>query len=71
MRSRSKEADLKFLFDRLAEVRMSEYELVRARAHLERAEAVADGLVAAGRAIARLYRKLVARPIRRIAASIG
>jgi hypothetical protein len=33
-----------YLFSRLDEVNMSQYDRVRARAHLERAEAIADAL---------------------------
>lgn len=68
---RSKQSDLEFLFSRLDEVRMSERERMRAKAHLARAEAVADFLAAGGRAIARLFEKRIVRPIRKIATSVG
>ena len=58
--------ELEILFRRLDEVRMSERERIRAKAHLERAEAVARLIAGAGKALERLYRKLVVRPLRRI-----
>jgi len=70
MRSR-KQSDMAFLYRRLDEVRMGEYERIRAKAHLERAEAVADFVAAVGARASRLFRKLVVRPVRRVAASIG
>ena len=59
--------ELEYLFQRLNEVRMNEGERLRARAQLERAEAVASLIVATCQAIERLFRKLVVRPIRRLA----
>ena len=60
-----RKSDLDFLFRRLDEIRMSDYERIRAKAHLERAAAVADLLAGAGAAIGRLYRRLFTRPTRR------
>jgi hypothetical protein len=59
--------ELEFMYQRLDEVRLSERERIRARAQLERAEAVASLIVDGGKAIERLFRKLVVRPIRRLA----
>lgn len=69
MKTSRKNSDL--VYRRLDEVSMSEYERMQARAHLERAEAIADFILAGGRAIARLFRRLVVRPLRRVAASVG
>ena len=63
--------ELETLYRRLEEVRMSERDRIRARAHLERAEAIASLFIGGGRALRRLFRRLVLRPIRRIAASAG
>ncbi len=60
-----------FMYRRLDEVRMSDFERMQARAHLERAEAIADLIVAGSRAVSRLFRKLVVRPLRRFAAAVG
>lgn len=62
----SRKSDRSLIHLRLSQVSMGEYERVQAMAHLERAEAVADLLADAGHAIARLYRKLVVRPLRRV-----
>ena len=58
--------ELAFLFKRLDEVRITEPDRIRAKAHLARAEAVADALADAGAALGRLYRKLIVRPLRRV-----
>ena len=68
---RNTKSELEFLYSRLDEVRMSERERMRAKAHLARAEAVADFLVAGAQAVSRLFSKLVIRPILRVAASVG
>jgi nitric oxide reductase activation protein len=60
----SKELDL--LLKRLDEVRMTESDRIRAKAHLARAEAVADAVAGVGPALRRLYRRLVVRPLRRV-----
>lgn len=70
MRSHKK-SDIEFLLRRIDEVRMGEYERMRAKAHLARAEAVADFLVAAAGALGRIFRRLVVRPIRRVTAGVG
>ena len=59
------------LYQRLDEVHMSPRDRMRARAHLERAEAIAELLVGASAAIGRFYRKVVARPLGRIVTHIG
>lgn len=64
-------SDLEYLYARLDQVRMSGHERLRARAHLERAEAVAALIARASDALGRLGRTLVVRPIRRLAASRG
>ena len=66
---RSKE--LESLAHRLDEMRMSDHDRIRARAHLERAEAIADLLAALVGTIRRLFRKRVLRPLRRAVASVG
>jgi len=63
------QSDLEHLYRRLDEIRMSEYERQRAKAHLARAEAAVALIAATGRLIARLFRRLVVRPIRRLAAA--
>ena len=61
--------ELEFLFRRLDRVRMSERDRVLAKAHLERAEAVAALLAGAAKNLRWLYRRLVVRPLRRLAAA--
>ena len=68
---RNTKSEMEFLYRRLDEVRMSELDRMRAKAQLARTEAVADFLAAGGKAVSRLVRKLVIRPIRRFAASVG
>jgi hypothetical protein len=58
------------MYQRLDEVRMSQRERMRARAHLERAEAVAEQLAGAMALLGRLFR-LLARPLRRVFAHAG
>lgn len=62
----STKSDMGLIYLRLSQVSMGEYERIQAMAHLQRAEAVADLLADAGGAIARLYRRLVVRPLRRV-----
>lgn len=50
---RNSKSEIEFLLRRLDEVRISERERIRAKAHLQRAEAVADFLAAAAGAIGR------------------
>jgi hypothetical protein len=61
--------ELEVLFRRLDGIRMSERERIRAKAHLERAEAVAALIAGVVKSLERLFRKLVVRPLRRLAAS--
>lgn len=63
--------ELDFLNARLDEIRMSGHERLRAKASLARAEAVAGLLVAFARALKRLLKALVLRPLRRLTAAIG
>jgi hypothetical protein len=51
---------------RLAEIHMSAHERLRAAAHLERAEAMADGLVWLCNGVSRLFRLVFARPARTV-----
>jgi hypothetical protein len=60
---------LDFLYARLDEIRMSDYERIRAKAQLARTEAVADAIFAIGRGLQTLLKVLVLRPIRRLTAS--
>ena len=63
--------ELELLYQRLDEMRIHEYERISAKAHLARAEALADLLAHAGGAARGLFRRLVLRPLRRFAASAG
>ena len=56
---------------RLDEMRMSGHERLKAKAHLERAEAIAETLAQAAGGIARIARTFVIRPLRRLTASFG
>lgn len=58
--SRNSKSELEFLFGRLDEIRMRDYERIRAKAHLERAHALADLLASARDAIGRLARRVFA-----------
>ena len=55
---------------RLDEMRLSGHERLNAKAHLARAEAIADALAQVAGAIARMARTLI-RPLRRLTASFG
>jgi len=56
---------------RLDAMRISGYERLQAKAHLARAEAIAEALAQIGGSIARVARTLVIRPLRRLTASFG
>ena len=71
VRNRKANDKLDFLNARLDAVRMADYERIRAKAQLARAEAMADLIAAIGRGLRRLLRTLVVRPIRRLTASLG
>jgi len=62
---------LDLLNARLDAIQMADYERIRAKAQLARAEAMADLIAAIGRGLRRLLRTLVVRPIRRLTASLG
>jgi hypothetical protein len=63
--------NLDFFSARLDEVQMSEYERLRAKASLARAEAVADAVVELIGLGKRLLKTLVVRPFRRLMTSAG
>ena len=63
-------ADLAFFNSRLDEMRMSGHARLKAKAHLARAEAIADLIASAATAIAKLFKTSPARP-NRPAASAG
>ncbi len=63
-------ADLAYFNSRLDEIRMNGHECLKAKAHLARAEAMADFLAAAVHGIARLFKVAPTRP-NRPAASAG
>ena len=71
VRNRKANDKLDFLNARLDAVRMADYERIRAKAQLARAEAMADLIAAIGRGLRSLLRTLVVRPIRRLTASLG
>jgi len=71
VRNRKANDKLDFLNARLDAVRMADYERIRAKAQLARAEAMADLIAAIGRGLRRLLRTLVVRPIRLLTASLG
>jgi hypothetical protein len=54
--------DLDFFNRRLDEVRMSGHERLKAKARFAQAEAVADAIVGASQGVARLFKRLTARP---------
>ena len=60
-------SDLEFLNARLDEVRMSDYERLRAKARLAQAEAIADAVAEFINLAKRLLTALILRPIRRLA----
>lgn len=59
------------LYARLDEIRMPSYERLSAKAHLARAEAISDLIVAVVRALKSVAKRLTARRMRRIVARIG
>lgn len=61
---------LTLLDARLDEIRMSDFDRQIARAHLARADAVAEMMVALGRGVKSLVCALLVRPIRRLAESL-
>jgi hypothetical protein len=63
--------DVAFFNSRLDEVRMSGHERIKAKAQLERAEAMAEMLSAACSGIARAFKFLTARTPRQTAPSAG
>ncbi len=54
--------DLDFFNQRLDEIRMSGHERLKAKARFAQAEAVADAIVGAAQGVARLFKRLTARP---------
>jgi len=60
-----------FFSDRLDEVRISSHERIKAKAQLQRAEAVADAIAGGIHLIKRAFRALTARPYRRPTHSAG
>jgi hypothetical protein len=62
---------LEFFSARLDEVQMSEYERLRAKASLARAEAVAGAVIELIGLGKRLLKTLVVRPFRRLTTSVG
>ena len=64
-------ADLEFFNRRLDEVRMSGHERLKAKAHLARAEAIAELLFTLVRGIRRLYKAPSTKPSRHAAPSAG
>ena len=63
--------DLAFFNSRLDEIRMSGHDRLKAKAHLARAEAMADLFLAAIHAVGRLLRPAPAKPVRQHAPSAG
>jgi hypothetical protein len=59
------------LYARLDDIRMPAYERLTARAHLARAEAISDLIVAAVRALKSLAKAVTARRLRRAVSRIG
>jgi hypothetical protein len=62
---------LAFFNSRLDEIRMNGHERLKAKAHLARAEAMADLFLAAVHAIGRLLKPAPAKPVRQHAPSAG
>lgn len=54
--------DLDFIHQRLDEIRMSGHERLLAKARLAQAEAIADTLFAVAQAVARVFKRLTAKP---------
>lgn len=63
--------NMDFLYARLDEVQMSQFERIRAKAQLARAQAFADAAFAVVHGVKRLLKTLVLRPFRRMTASLG
>ena len=59
------------IYARLDQIQVHDHERLRARASLERAEAIATLLVAATDAVIRLCHSLVVRPIQRLTSALG
>lgn len=67
-------ADREYFLHRIDEIGMNELDRIRAKAQFERAEAFADAVAAAGKALARLFAALTAgsgHPPHRPASSAG
>jgi hypothetical protein len=64
-------SELQYLYTRLDQIRMSDYERLRARASLARGDAIATLILSAFEGAGRLLKTLVVRPIRRLATSLG
>ena len=64
-------ADRELLRTRLDEIVMPSYERLTAQAHLERAEVIADLIIAVARMVKALTQSLVVRPWRRALDAIG
>jgi hypothetical protein len=71
MRNELKSANACDLSARLDDIQMPAYERLTARAHLARAEAISDLIVAAVRALQSLAKVLSTRRLRRSLARIG
>lgn len=63
--------DIEFFKTRLDEIRMSGHERIKAKAQLERAEAMAEMLSAACSSVASAFRSLTAKAPRHTAPSAG
>jgi len=64
-------ADRDILRARLDAINMPSYERLTAQAHLERAEVIADLIVAVARKVKALTQALVVRPVRRALDAMG
>ena len=64
-------ADRELLRTRLDEIVMPSYERLTAQTHLERAEVIADLIIAVARMVKALTQSLVVRPWRRALDAIG
>lgn len=69
--TRKTSASLEFLNARLDEIRMSDYERLRAKASLAQAEAITDAIALVANRVARWLKSWVLCPIRRLASSLG
>jgi hypothetical protein len=70
-KSKGTNPDMDAIYARLDEIRMPAYERLAARAHLARAEAISDLIVAAVRALQSVAKALTTRRLRRTLARIG